>query len=183
MPGDRRYQMKPAELMRVLSIRQPWLWAILHADKRVENRDWAGCDYRGPILLHASKGCGKAEFRGALSDILFARGSLDLPEVEVPPLEQLPRGVICGIARISNVERHPAGGINLPTGEPWGYRMPDALGLELADVRELPPVPLKGALGFWPASHDQIASVAGFEVADMYRTAWRELEAAARRAA
>lgn len=40
--------------MKALSIRQPWAHAILHLGKRVENRDWAGCACRGPVLLHAS---------------------------------------------------------------------------------------------------------------------------------
>lgn len=40
--------------MKALSIRQPWAHAILHLGKRVENRDWSGCSYRGPVLLHAS---------------------------------------------------------------------------------------------------------------------------------
>ena len=26
--------------MKALSIRQPWAWAILHAGKDIENRDW-----------------------------------------------------------------------------------------------------------------------------------------------
>lgn len=40
--------------MKALSVRQPWPWAILHAGKRIENRDWRGCSYRGPLLIHAS---------------------------------------------------------------------------------------------------------------------------------
>jgi len=40
--------------MKALSIRQPWIWAFLHAGKDVENRGWRTA-YRGPLLLHASK--------------------------------------------------------------------------------------------------------------------------------
>lgn len=181
--ADRRYQLgggPPA--MRALSIRQPWLWAIFHGGKTVENRDWAGCDYRGPILLHASKGCGKQEFEDAADAIMFARADLGLPPREPPPLEQLPRGCICGIACIVNAVRHP-NGMMAPDGEGWDYRVPGALGLQLAHVRELPTVPYKGSLNFWSVSHDQLATVAGFEVADVYRSAWRELVASSRRAA
>jgi hypothetical protein len=51
---------------------QPWLWAVLHAQKRIENRvAWTNCAYRGPILLHASKGVGnRREFDGAANTIL-----------------------------------------------------------------------------------------------------------------
>lgn len=42
--------------MRILTVRQPWAWAIIHGGKTVENRvrNIAG-DYRGPVLIHAAK--------------------------------------------------------------------------------------------------------------------------------
>jgi hypothetical protein len=40
--------------MLALSIRQPWAWMIIHADKDVENRDWP-TKVRGRILIHAAK--------------------------------------------------------------------------------------------------------------------------------
>ena len=40
--------------MRVISIQQPWAWAIVHGPKRVENRTW-GTPYRGPLLIHAGR--------------------------------------------------------------------------------------------------------------------------------
>jgi hypothetical protein len=44
-----------------LSIRQPWAWLILHAGKDIENRDWP-TKYRGPFLIHASKGMTRDEY-------------------------------------------------------------------------------------------------------------------------
>ncbi|MBE7953597.1 ASCH domain-containing protein [Microbacterium sp. R1] len=43
--------------MRILTVRQPWAWAIIHGGKTVENRSTniAG-DYRGPVLIHAAIG-------------------------------------------------------------------------------------------------------------------------------
>lgn len=40
--------------MRILTVRQPWAWAIIHGGKDVENRvrNIAG-DYRGPVAIHA----------------------------------------------------------------------------------------------------------------------------------
>lgn len=40
--------------LRILTVRQPWAWAIIHAGKDVENRtrNIAG-DYRGPVAIHA----------------------------------------------------------------------------------------------------------------------------------
>ncbi|NLA29964.1 MAG: hypothetical protein GX875_10010 [Propionibacterium sp.] len=40
--------------MKAITIRQPWAWAVIHADKTVENRsrNIAG-DYRGLVAIHA----------------------------------------------------------------------------------------------------------------------------------
>lgn len=42
--------------MRILTVRQPWAWAIIHGGKDVENRsrNLAG-DYRGPIAIHVAQ--------------------------------------------------------------------------------------------------------------------------------
>ena len=42
--------------MRILTVKQPWAWAIIHAGKDVENRsrNIAG-SYRGPVAIHAAK--------------------------------------------------------------------------------------------------------------------------------
>lgn len=44
----------PATEMRVLTVRQPYAWAIIHGGKNVENRvrNIAG-GYRGPVAIHA----------------------------------------------------------------------------------------------------------------------------------
>lgn len=39
--------------MKVLSIRQPWAWLIIHAGKDIENRTWK-TNFRGPVYIHAS---------------------------------------------------------------------------------------------------------------------------------
>lgn len=42
--------------MRILTVRQPWAWAIIHGGKDVENRvrNIAG-DYRGPVAIHVAQ--------------------------------------------------------------------------------------------------------------------------------
>ena len=40
--------------MKAISVRAPWWWAILHAGKDIENRDWP-TKFRGRVLLYASK--------------------------------------------------------------------------------------------------------------------------------
>ena len=41
------------KFIKCISIQQPWAWAIFHG-KPVENRTWK-TDYRGDLLIHASK--------------------------------------------------------------------------------------------------------------------------------
>lgn len=41
-------------MLRALSIRQPWAWAIAAGHKSIENRTWT-TSYRGPLAVHASR--------------------------------------------------------------------------------------------------------------------------------
>lgn len=43
----------PVEL-RVLSVRQPWAWLIVHGVKDIENRTWS-TSCRGLVLIHAPR--------------------------------------------------------------------------------------------------------------------------------
>ena len=54
--------------MKVLSVRQPWAWALIYGGKDIENRFWS-TKYRGPIAIHASKGMTKKEYNEALEYI------------------------------------------------------------------------------------------------------------------
>lgn len=53
--------------MRVLTVRQPWAWAIIHGGKDVENRlrNVAGA-YRGPVAIHASQAWDSDLYRAML---------------------------------------------------------------------------------------------------------------------
>ena len=42
-----------ADALRVLTVRQPWAWAIIHGGKDVENRVRSLGPYRGPVAIHA----------------------------------------------------------------------------------------------------------------------------------
>jgi len=41
-------------MVKALSVRQPWAWAIVAGLKPVENRTWRTV-YRGPLAIHASQ--------------------------------------------------------------------------------------------------------------------------------
>lgn len=165
--------------LRALSIRQPWAWAILHASKGIENRGWDGCSYRGPLLLHAGKGCTRAEYASACAAIQLMRADMGLGAIEVPPLDELARGCFIGIARVARADRHPESGAVDALGRDgvvrrldWsrgylGFRIAGALGLQLTDVRELGRAPAKGALGLFSVNAAMLPGV--------YWQAWNEL--------
>ncbi len=51
--------------MKALTIGQPWAWAIIHGQKRIENRTWR-THYRGPLAIHA--GLSRKWLRDVLPD-------------------------------------------------------------------------------------------------------------------
>lgn len=119
-----------------LSIRQPWCWAITHAGKDIENREW-WTDFRGPFLLHA----GKTLEKGVIGDMA---GDFELPfDLEIPSESSLALGGIVGMASLTDcVSRSPSR---------WFF---GRWGFCLAQARSLPFVPLKGVLGFFPVAED-----------------------------
>ena len=116
--------------MKALSIRQPWLHAILHAGKDVENRSWQ-TNFRGWLALHASR---QPERKAR-----YPHG------ISVPDLATLPYSAICGVARVV--------GVTSDSDSEWFFRPTDGTsnyGWVLADITPLiAPVPCKGALSLW----------------------------------
>ena len=121
--------------MKALTIKQPWVHAILHEGKDIENRTWTRT-FRGWLAIHAS---GQL-FRNAT----FPRG------VRVPDLKTLQRSAICGVARV--VDMVPK------SRSKWFYRPDDGsinFGWVLADVTALKkPIPCSGRLLLWDVPPD-----------------------------
>lgn len=136
--------------MKALSGRQPWWWAILHAGKRVENRRW-NTHYRGPFLLHASKGCTLDEWRQGYE---WMRSAFGFQWVlgRVPALSDMQRGGIVGRARICDVI-HPGDHLHasklVAAGIDTRWWMPEQFGFVLREVEPLPFRACRGALGFF----------------------------------
>jgi len=117
--------------MKAISIKQPWVHAILHEGKDIENRSWQR-KFRGWVAIHASqsprvgarfpRGCGK-----------------------VPALKTLDCSAICGVARVVNIVT--------TSRSKWFYRPDDGsinYGWVLSNVKRLKkPIPCHGALGLW----------------------------------
>lgn len=83
--------------MRVLTVKQPWAWAIIHGGKDVENRSWT-TQYRGPLAIRA----GKAWVASAAGDINKRTGA-GVPMVRAFGDPKYPLGAIIGIVDLVDV--------------------------------------------------------------------------------
>jgi hypothetical protein len=144
----------------VLTVRQPWAWAIGHG-KPVENRGWP-MKYRGPLWLHAGARS-RWDPDGAASHLVNAAWWRHLRE-EVPGWPGLPAsdieltrkttlmpfGAVAALVQVTGCHHaDDCGGLCTP----WS-----ALGqfhIELNDTRPLAEsVPCRGALGLWRLPDD-----------------------------
>ena len=120
-----------------LSVRQPWAWAIIHAGKDVENRDWRkpnpGMRFRGRVAIHASSGMTRDEYHAIMPP----------SAPPIPSAHLLVRGAIIGHVQIMDVIRDPDG--DMITSR-WFH---GPVGLMLHDPVAIEPIPCAGALGFF----------------------------------
>lgn len=137
-----------------LSIRQPWAFSIVPpGNKRIENRSWRA-RYRGMFLIQAAKGLTRDELEG-WADMIRAE------DISWPGLRgrvwrtgDFDRGGIVGMATLADVVTSED---QLPADQrPWFF---GPYGFVLEDVRALPFMPCKGALGFFAAPPEIEAEV------------------------
>lgn len=119
----------PRGATHALSIKQPWLDAILFGTKRIENRTWKREHTPGWIWLHAPESYDKAGERW-----MRERG-LHNPELGVP------RGAILGLAYVHTITNA------VPKHDQWAFGPVCWFIYEV--IQLLDPVPCKGALGVW----------------------------------
>lgn len=169
--------------MRILTVRQPWAWAIIHGGKDVENRtrNIAG-DYRGPVAIHAGMSKDADAHRHPLimstwqehRDSYFLHfgaiiGVVDLADVhsadecwdrDKSRLIALYRSGPEGRAEVSAMPDDGPGGIIGKTRfcSPWA--MDEHHHLVLANPRPLAePIPYRGAPGLRKLDADTIARI------------------------
>lgn len=142
----------------VLTVRQPWAWAIEHG-KPVENRGW-NMKYRGPLWLHAGARS-RWDAAGQESPLVrqawaaYARSRPDAHE----SIWRLGRdtpfmtfGAVTSLVEV--IGCHESAGCCRPWSASDGWH------IGLQDVRLLPePVPCRGSLGLWRLPPDVEARV------------------------
>lgn len=129
---------------KALSIRQPWVWAILTAGKRIENRP-RRFHYRGPICLHASLHRPSVDeqtwFLATTDDVDINQGKPscgDMTDAEIIKASLAVRGGIVGTAEIVDCIEC--------SDDPWFF---GPYGLVLENVQPVDFIPVKGALGLF----------------------------------
>ncbi len=166
--------------MRILTVRQPWAWAIIHGGKDVENRvrNIAG-DYRGPVAIHSGRAVFEEE-GGAYPEVARAIESeiqgyrvddaylWEVADDVDPDDPRFVYGAILGVVDIVEVHRagpfpgecwrEPAATASVDRCSVWAED--DAHHLVLANPRALAePIPYRGALGLRRLDDDTTARV------------------------
>lgn len=119
---------------KALSIRQPWAWAIIHAGKDIENRDWP-TKFRGPVCIHAAKAVPPVRYLLDCHEVTKITGRDNMP----PKLgSDFHRGGIIGVAEIVDCVE--------ASQSPWFF---GRYGFVLRNARPVDFIPVKGALGFF----------------------------------
>lgn len=117
--------------MKILSVKQPWAWLIVHGLKDVENRSWS-TPYRGIIYIHAGK------TRMSLDDWQYLKDTCQINDHPVPKKYEIAYGGIIGSVTLVNCVRE--------SGSEW---FDGPIGWELQKPAPCRFIPMKGKLGLY----------------------------------
>jgi hypothetical protein len=139
--------LAPSGVLKALSLKQPFAWLIANGYLLVDDRSW-GTQYRGPILIHASKGLYEAYYQ-------HIRSNTDVP---IPDRDKLEYGGVVGIADLvlcSKPGQLPAG-ISREQRAHFGGVHQEYYGFLFAQARPLPLMPCAGKLGIFEIDMDKL---------------------------
>jgi hypothetical protein len=131
--------------IRILTVRQPWAWAIIAGYKPVENRSRLMTGgYRGPVAIHS----GLKPDNHSYFDPLTEAAAQDHMAVTGESCVTYEYGVILGVADLTDEHMHGAEGVAAGWGlcSKWAWQ--GMAHLRFENPRRLPkPVPWIGRLG------------------------------------
>jgi hypothetical protein len=137
----------PSGVLKALSLKQPFAWLIANGYLLVDDRSW-GTQYRGPILIHASKGLYEAYYQ-------HIKSNTDVP---IPDRDKLEYGGVVGIANLvlcSKPGQLPAG-ISREQRAHFGGVHQEYYGFLFEQARPLPLMPCAGKLGIFEIDTDKL---------------------------
>jgi ASCH domain len=136
--------MRPP-VLRALTIRQPWAWAVIHAGKDVENRRWK-TSYRGALLIHAAN---DADPEGA-ARLLWTMAD---PEAFGQPRAAFEaRGAVIGLVYLADILTDSPSRWAEPGCYHWVLEFPSPVE---------PPVSCRGRPGLWTPAGAAAEALAG----------------------
>lgn len=138
--------LAPSGVFKALSLKQPFAWLIANGYLLVDDRTW-GTQYRGPILIHASKGLYEAYYQ-------HIKSNTDVP---IPDRDKLEYGGVVGIAKLvlcSKPSELPAG-ISREQRAHFGGVHREYYGFLFEQARPLPLMPCAGKLGIFEIDIDK----------------------------
>ncbi len=136
--------------VKVLTVRQPWAWAIIYAGKDVENRTWRP----GPkelktgdrLAIHAAKSL-YYHYGDAVRRIFSVSGVIP------PPVHDLPLGAIVGTVTYLGVSDYDT--------SLWADSVDGMNYWRLSKPEVLVPMHCRGRLRIWEVDSDVVAAMGG----------------------
>lgn len=145
--------------IKALSFKQPFAWLIANGYLLVDDRSW-GTQYRGPLLIHASKGLYEEYYQ-------YIKHHTDIP---IPDKDKLDYGGVVGIARLvlcSKPGELPAG-ISREQRAHFGGVHQEYYGFLFAQATPLPLMPCAGKLGVFEINIDQLRAAPPAAQAELF---------------
>ncbi|SDK16186.1 hypothetical protein SAMN05192566_0404 [Methylophilus rhizosphaerae] len=146
-------------LIKALSFKQPFAWLIANGYLLVDDRSW-GTQYRGPMLIHASKGLYEEYYQ-------YIKAHTDVP---IPDRDKLAYGGVIGIAKLvlcSKPGELPAG-ISREQRAHFGGVHQAYYGFLFAQATPLPLMPCAGKLGIFEIDIDQLLAAPPAAQAELF---------------
>lgn len=130
--------------MKALTVKQPWAWAIIHAGKCWENRNWK-TNYRGPLLIHSGLKFDEQapdwiEFMGIEKDGIVRRAYTNVIKLGGGIIGRVDLTDCCEVTNaLLDCPEDPLGWISSSSKYAW----------KLENPKPLIFTPCKGKLGLW----------------------------------
>lgn len=139
--------LPPSGAIKALSLKQPFAWLIANGYLLVDDRSW-GTQYRGPILIHASKGLYKEYYQ-------YIKSETDIP---IPDQDKLEYGGVVGLAKLVLCSKPGAlpAGISREQRAHFSGVHHSYYGFLFEDAMPLPLMPCAGKLGLFEIDVDQL---------------------------
>lgn len=149
----------PTGNTKVLSLKQPYAWLIANGYLLVDDRTW-GTQYRGPLLIHASKGLYEQYYD-------YIKSRTDIP---LPTKDKLEYGGVIGVANLVHCCR-PGDlpeGVSRQQRAHFGGVHQEYFGFLFEQATPLAFIPCPGKLGIFEINVDELLATPPAAQAELF---------------